>query len=197
MTDTGPVPTQLFAPPLTLRPWRDGDAPALAEAVRESMDSLSRFMPWCHPDYDVEEARQWTLRCQAEWRSGGMYDFAVIGAQDRVLGSVGLNQIDYRDRRANLGYWIRESSRGHGFIARAAHAVATFGFGTLALQRIEIVTALDNLASQRCAEKIGARQEGITRHRIWQHDQAHDAVVYGLVPEDLDQPAAHQRAISS
>jgi len=145
-------------------------------------------MPWCHPGYDLEEARQWTIHCQAEWRTGGMFDFAVIDAEGRVLGSVGLNQFEQRNRRANLGYWIRESARGRGFIAQAARAVAAFGFDTLALERIEIVAAVDNLPSQRCAEKIGGQREGVARHRIWMHERAHDAVVYGLVAGDFKRP---------
>lgn len=197
-TVSAPAPTPLHAPPLLLRPWQDDDAPALYEAIRESIESVGRFMPWCHPDYRLEEAQAWTAHCRASWLEGSMHDFAILTTEGRLLGAVGLNQLDYRNFRANLGYWIRDSARGQGYTALAARTVAAFGFGSLALQRIEIVAAVDNLASQRCAEKIGGQREGIARRRIWMHNEAHNAVVYGLVPDDLVQPAAaHQRTISS
>lgn len=184
---TVPVPasTPLDAPPLLLRPWQDDDAPALYEAIHESIESVGRFLPWCHPDYRLEEAQAWMTHCRTSWLDGSMYDFAILTTEGRLLGAVGLNQLDYRNFRANLGYWIRDSARGHGYTALAARAVAAFGFGSLALQRIEIVAAMDNLASQRCAEKIGSQREGVARRRIRIRNNAHDAVVYGLVPEDL------------
>lgn len=196
-TAIDPALTELDVPPLCLRPWRDEDAPALRDALHESMQSVSRFLSWCHPDYDLDEARTWIARCRASWLEGNMYDFAILEGGE-LLGSVGLNDIDAANHRANLGYWIRDSVRGRGYTALAARAVAAFGFEKIELKRIEIVAATANLASQRCAEKIGGVCEGVARQRIWIRDQPHDALVYGLLPGDLVQPAAaHQRTISS
>lgn len=183
-----PVPAPLDTPPLTLRPWTEDCAPALYEAVRESLAGAGRWLPWCHAGYGLDEALRWTVFCRQGWEDGTHYAFAVFDARGRLLGGAGLNQLDRRDRRANLGYWLRSSATGQGHAACAGRAVATFGFGRLALQRIEIVAALGNLASQRCAERIGARREGVARHRILLHGQAEDAVVYGLLPDDLGLP---------
>jgi RimJ/RimL family protein N-acetyltransferase len=197
-TAIDPDLTALNLPPLRLRPWREEDAPAVRDALHESMQSVSRFLAWCHPDYDLEEARTWIARCRASWLEGTMYDFAILAADGELLGAVGLNDLDAANHRANLGYWIRDSARGNSYTALAARAVAAFGFERLELERIEIVAAIDNLASQRCAEKIGGVVEGVARRRIWIREQPHDAVVYGLLPEDLaQQAAAHQSAISS
>ena len=196
-TAIDPDLTVLDLPPLCLRPWREEDAAAVRDALHESMQSVSRFMSWCHPDYDLAEARTWIAKCRVSWLEGTMYDFAVL-AEGQLLGAVGLNDIDAINHRANLGYWIRDSARGHSYTALASRAVAAFGFEKIGLKRIEIVAAVDNLASQRCAEKIGGVPEGVARQRIWIREQPHDAVVYGLLPADLAQPAAaHQRTISS
>ena len=197
-TAIDPDLTELNVPPLCLRPWRDEDAPAVRDALHESMQSISRFMSWCHPDYDLEEARTWIARCRASWLEGKMFDFAIMASDGELLGAVGLNEIDDTNHRANLGYWIRDSARGRGYTALAARAIVRFGFEQVELKRIEIVAAVDNLASQRCAEKIGGIREGVARQRIWIRGQPNDAVVYGLLSDDLAQPAAaHQRTISS
>ncbi|MBD8880745.1 GNAT family N-acetyltransferase [Rhodanobacter sp. 7MK24] len=192
-----PGPAELAIPPLALRPWRDDDAQALHEAIRESLDSVGRWLQWCHVNYDLDAARQRIAACKQGWDAGGQYAFAVFDATGRLAGGVGLNQLDERNMRGNLGYWMRTSVNGRGYAAHAARAVAVFGFETLGLQRIEIVAATGNLASQRCAERIGARREGIARSRVLMHGQSEDAVVYGLVPTDLDQPAAAQNAATS
>ncbi|GLQ98886.1 N-acetyltransferase [Dyella mobilis] len=159
--------------------------PALHEAVRESLDSLGRWLSWCTAGYDLDAARARVTHCVQSWETGERYAFAVFDARHRLVGGVGLNQIDERDLRANLGYWIRSSATGNGYAARAGRAAAAFGFETLALRRIEIVAAVNNLASQRCAELIGARREGIARQRICTQGLSHDAVIYGLIPSDL------------
>lgn len=180
-----PNPIALDVSPLLLRPWHENHAPLLHQAVQESVAKVGRWLPWCHAGYDLDEAQKWVALCQELWRQGEQYDFAVMDTQGHLLGGIGLNKLDERDLWANLGYWLRDSATGNGYAALAGRAVAGFAFEALALRRIEIVAAVGNLASQRCAEHIGARREGIARQRIFLHGQSEDAVVYGLIPGDL------------
>jgi ribosomal-protein-serine acetyltransferase len=180
-----PDPTSLDASPLSLRPWHEDDAPALHEAVQESLASMSPWLSWCRTDYGLHDALQRITFCKQTWHTGERYAFAVFDAQGRLVGGVGLNEIDGRNLCANLGYWVRSSANGMGYAARAARATATFGFESLGLRRIEISAAVGNVASQRCAERIGAQREGIARQRICVNGQSQDAVVYGLLPTDL------------
>jgi RimJ/RimL family protein N-acetyltransferase len=63
--------------------------------------------------------------------------------------------------------------------------VAKFGFAELGLQRIEILAAIPNIASQRVAEKAGAVREGVLRKRLLIRGVSQDAVMFSLVAEDL------------
>jgi RimJ/RimL family protein N-acetyltransferase len=63
--------------------------------------------------------------------------------------------------------------------------VARFGFEYLGLVRVEIVAAVENMASLRAAEKAGAAREGVLRNRITVRDRICDAVMFSLIPEDL------------
>ena len=101
------------------------------------------------------------------WEKGTEYEFAIIDAKDgSFLGGCGLNQINYKKRIANLGYWVRTSRTKRGVASAAVRLLAQFGLGKLKLNRIEIMAAVGNKASQRVAEKVGARREGILRKRI-------------------------------
>ena len=171
---------------LRLRPWQPQDADALLDAVRSSLDSVGRWLPWCHAGYGKAEAEAWITHCRESWESGQQFAFGVFdAASGEVLGGVGLNQLDRQHRSANLGYWIRQSHQGEGRAARAAALVARFGFGPLGLIRIEVVALPENRASRRTAEKLGARFEAVARQRLWAWGEARDAAVYGLVPGDL------------
>lgn len=171
---------------LLARPYRAEDAPALHAAVRESIDSLARWLDWCHPDYGLADAEQWIEICTRGWQSGDQYAFAVFEAATACfLGAVGISQINHRYNFAGIGYWTRESARGRAIAARIGPHVAAFGFEQLGLGRIEILAAVDNVASRRTAERIGAQFEGVQRRRLRAGDRIFDAATYSLVPADL------------
>jgi RimJ/RimL family protein N-acetyltransferase len=177
---------ELAEGPLLLRAWRPDDAPALHMAVQESLETVGRWLPWCHAGYDLDEAQAWIGHCREGWAKEEHFAFGVFErASGTLLGSVGLNQRNRMHRSAALGYWVRQSRQGEGIARRAAKLAAGFGFETLGLVRIEIVALVDNQASRRTAEQAGSRFECIARHRLWVRDKACDAAVYALVPGDL------------
>ena len=171
---------------IIVRPYRPDDIPALFEAARSSIPELSVWMPWCHPDYSIEETKSFILSRPEQWAKDAEYGFGVFSREDgRFLGGVGVNFINRVHHMANLGYWVRSSETGRGVAARASRLVAQFGFEQLALQRIEILAATGNMASQRVAEKAGAIKEGVLRNRLRLHGQPVDAVLYSLIAGDL------------
>jgi RimJ/RimL family protein N-acetyltransferase len=120
------------------------------------------------------------------WVKGEAYDFAIIDRSDGVyLGGCGLNHINKFDCFANLGYFIRSSRAKRGAATAATLLLARFGFAELKLHRIEIVVAVGNVASQRVAAKVGAKQEGVLRKRLVVRDNVYDAVMFSLLPEDI------------
>lgn len=171
---------------LQLRPWRKTDAAGLAQAVHESVASVGRWLPWCHAGYTQQDATAWIARCQAGWRSGVHFAFAVTAADSgELLGAAGLSRHDRLRRCANLGYWVRQSHQRQGTGTAAARLVARFGFTQLELIRIEVVILPGNAPSRAVAKRIGATFETMARSRLWARGQAHDAAVYGLIAQDL------------
>jgi RimJ/RimL family protein N-acetyltransferase len=102
------------------------------------------------------------------------------------LGTVGLNYFNRDHQFANLGYWVRSSRTGRGVATTATLLTARFGLRVLGLQCIEILAAVGNKASQRVAERAGAKKEGVLRNRLSIRGLAHDAVMYSLIASDLN-----------
>jgi ribosomal-protein-serine acetyltransferase len=152
----------------------------LPAAAAESMATVGRWMTWCHPGLTTSEALEWYQSSERNWESGAGYEFSVFTPSGSFVGAAGLNQFNAANNFANLGYWIRESQQGRGYASRAARLLADFGFGTLKLNRVELVAAEGNLASRRVAEKVGARFEGMLRDRLLVHGVAHNAAMYSL-----------------
>jgi ribosomal-protein-serine acetyltransferase len=167
----------------TIRAWSRDDADALFEAVRESVDVLAPWLPWCHPDYRIEETIAWLAFCDAEAATGRGHHFAIHTASGRLAGAVGLSEISARHRSANLGYWVRRSMLRRGLATAAVRLAADFAFRQLGLLRLEIAVLPENLPSTRVAERADARLEGVARNRIVIGGEARDALMYSLVPD--------------
>jgi len=171
---------------IRIRPAHPEDAGALYEAIRESIAEISRWAPWCGPDYSEADARSFLASRAEAWSKGTEYDFVILDAADgKLLGGCGLNQFNRGHRFADLGYWVRTSRTGRGLATAAVRLLARFGFEELGLCRLEIVASVGNGASQRVAEKAGATREGLARNRHVVRDAIRDAVMYSLIPEDL------------
>jgi ribosomal-protein-serine acetyltransferase len=166
---------------IAIRPYRHDDAQSLYEAARESLDELMPWFPWCHAEYSLKEAEQWTASQEQLFVAGSEYAFAIVNPAGRFLGGCGLNQIRRIHRFGNLGYWVRRSEMGRGVAAAAIRSLAGFAFTQTDLIRLEILCAAGNSRSQRAAEKAGAMREGIVHDRLLLGGQVHDAVMYALV----------------
>jgi ribosomal-protein-serine acetyltransferase len=172
---------------ILIRPLQTSDIGPSYEAVRESIPEISQWMDWCHADYSMEEAANWVNSCVAAWSNGTEYEFAIIDANNGMfLGGCGLNRIDLQNKWANLGYWVRSSQTRRGVATSATLLVARFGFPEVKLNRVEIVVAAGNTASLRVAEKVGATYEGLLRNRLVVHSEIHNAVMFSLIPGDLE-----------
>jgi ribosomal-protein-serine acetyltransferase len=165
----------------SLRAYAPGDAEALYRAVRESVDDVFRWLPWCHAQYTMADAVEWTQSQAKRAAQGTEYNFAIVSPDDRFLGGCGINQINRLHRFGNLGYWVRSSEVGRGVASSAVRQLADFAFRTTDLVRLEIVCAVGNHRSQRVAERAGAAREGVLGNRLVLHGKAVDAVMYSLV----------------
>ena len=164
------------------------DAARVLDAVRASIVDLERWMPWAHAGYSLEDTTMWLDLCREGWDKGSQYAFiAVDVATGEVLGDCGISQINRVNGFANLGYWVRSTATRQGLGSALARRVARFGVEELRLNRLEILTAVENHASQRVAEKAGATREGVLRSRLILRDQVLDAAVFSLTARDFGQ----------
>lgn len=184
MTDIFPLHDES----IELRPHHLDSAEALFAAVQESAAEVSIWLPDLSPELTLKDVEAY-IRAQPEaWANGHAYNFVVCSyPEGDVLGGCGLNQINPLHRYANVYYWVRSSRTGRGAATRSLRLLARFAFAETDLQRLEIVVAPENQASQRVAEKAGAVREGLLRNRIGRYGQVSDAIMYSLIPRDLEE----------
>ena len=171
---------------VALRPWRDADVPWLA---RESRDPLVPRFTTVPADNSEAHVRGFLL-AHGPLRERGeqVHLLAVERATDELVGPVGLHHVDWPKRQAEVGYWTARAARGRGLTAAAVRLICAWGFDGLGLERIELRTHIENLASQRLAERLGFTREGLLRGAERRPAGRVDLVLFGLLAGELTRP---------
>lgn len=164
---------------LLLRPWREEDAPAVHAACQD--EEILRWIPLIPRPYRLEDARAF-VRGELGL---GPHQFAVT-EDARVVGSIAMRVNE--QRTGHIGYWCAPQARGRGITTRALRMLCRHGLRELALERLELIADPDNLASQRVAEKVGFRREGVLRSHMRHPDgRRRDSVIFSLLPGELQE----------
>lgn len=162
-----PQPTFPLADGAELRPWTDGDAPALRAAYADP--DIQR---WHVRGLDsLDEARELIAEWQRAWAQERRLEWAVADTGGALLGRLGLKDLVLFDGVAEVAYWTVPAARGRGLAPRAVDAVSRWAFG-LGFRRLELEHSTQNLASCRVAEKAGFAPEG-TRYGSALHADGH------------------------
>ena len=97
----------------------------------------------------------------------------------RVIGTCGY--VWLREHRAETGYDLARSHWRRGIMTEALGAVLDFGFGVLALNRIEALVMRDNAASAGLLHALGFTEEGLLREHDFFKEAFHDMRCFGLL----------------
>jgi RimJ/RimL family protein N-acetyltransferase len=163
-----------------LRPWRDSDIPALVVACQDA-----DIVRWTRvPErYGTSDARAYMLQRYDAVHTGSAAPFAIVAAEDDrlLLGSISLMRFDWEHGRGEVGYWLARDARGQGHATRAVALVCEWGRRALALERIDLLAATANVASQRVAERCGFVREAVLRSYLRGKEGRLDMVAYGLL----------------
>ena len=167
---------------LVLRAWRLDDAAAVEAACSDA--EIARWIPWIPVPYTREHAEVYLHACAEA--GDDRYPLAIEQAETgEVLGSIDL-RLNSQGYRGHVGYWVAAPARGRGICTRALRMLSRWALDELRLQRMELITDPDNRASQRVAEKVGYRREGIMRAHLRHVDgRVRDSVLFSLLPGEL------------
>lgn len=177
-------PVTLEGANVRLEPLTLGHVPGLVAAARE----------WNFPPARVREDVEAPLRDQA---SGTALPFATVHAPTgRVAGGTRFRDAVPRHRRVEIGStWLGAEWRRTALSTEAKFLMLEHAFGSLGCGRVEFRVDVDNAASRRALERIGAAQEGILRrYLVNAAGEARDIVVYSIIEPEW--PAVREHLLT-
>lgn len=170
------IPDQIETERLILRVPRAGDGAVIYEGVVETLDSLRRWMPWALPEPAVDYYETYVRNSAVAFLRRESMPLLMFRKSDGLyLGGHGLtDRLDWSVPRFEIGYWVRASAEGQGYVTEATRAVTDFCFTTLAAERVEIRMDARNTRSTAVAERCGYIREIVLRH--WMRDTQDELV---------------------
>ena len=181
-----PLFEELRSERIIVRPYRESDAQSLFEAVAESRDHLRPWLPFADEHQTVEESRDWILQQVASWvlredLIPGIWEAAT----GRFLGGSGLHPRNWETRYFEIGYWLRASATGQGYITEAVQLLSDYAFSTLAATRVEIRCDERNVRSAAVAQRLGFVQEARLRNeQLAAGGVLRNTLIFALIPTD-------------
>jgi len=163
------------------------------QALNESYSELCQFLPWVKANQsrvktftDMELAMEKFAAHRDELR------FIIEERQQqRIVGCIGLILRDLEVPYYEIGYWVRSSERGRGYITEAVNLLSSYAGAILGARRLEIRVSGRNQRSRAVAERCGYRLEAILHQsRRTPDGQLDDTLVFcRLDPGLRSQPA--------
>ncbi len=180
------LPDELRGEHVLIRPLRPGDGAAIFEAVEESRAEIGPWLPWVAKTLAASDSEETVRRSMARW---ALREDLMVGiwdrATERYLGGSGLHRMDWGVPSFEIGYWLRTSAWGRGYITEAVQVLCRFAFETLGANRVEIFCDAKNTRSSAVPKRLGFVQEALLRNECRDGaGELRDTLVFALTPDD-------------
>jgi RimJ/RimL family protein N-acetyltransferase len=181
-----PLFPELKGKRVTIRPYREEDAQALFEAVAESRDHIRPWLPFADAHQSVEESRDWIIHQQAKILLREDMNFALWDTTSgRFVGGSGLHPRNWKIGYFEIGYWLRVSATGHGYITETVKLFTDYLFTHLHANRVEIRCDAKNERSAAVPRRLGFVQEGLKRNDMQNTaGELRSTLIFAMTPED-------------
>lgn len=172
--------------PVVLRPIEDGDLSALAR-LDADRDACEPFQ-WFGFRSPTVRRRRW----EEDGLIGRHYALLAVGLPDGTMAGV----VNWRAPEAEvhpgvcleIGVLLFPEHRGRGLGTAAHRLVVDHLFRTTTVHRIQATTEVDNIAEQRCLERLGFQREGVLRGAAFRDGAYRDGLIYARLRTDTAGP---------
>jgi ribosomal-protein-serine acetyltransferase len=182
------VPTKLESERLLVRCYTLTDAAMLVDVAASNRERLREEFPLRLQSLaGRQEAEMFVWQLIQQWELREEFHFGVWEKSSGLFtGEISLTEIDWKIPKGNFSYFAVEGFAGKGIMSEAAIMMTALAFETLQMRKLQIRCVVDNLQSQRVAERCGFRIEGVMRNDFLKADGQTlvDVVYYGMTPSD-------------
>lgn len=184
MSENKVFPTQSIThDAIILRILRDSDAPSIAIAGDDA--ETQKWLPLPTP-YTLDDARYFIDELAVATQLAGTGIVFAIERDNMFVGCIDVKRAEWLNGDCEIGYWTMPEHRGRGLMSQALGMLSKWVLLEQGFARVEVRVAVENLSSQRVAEKAGFIREGIAHQAGRVHSGRVDLVIFSRVSSDLN-----------
>ncbi|MDP9114079.1 MAG: GNAT family N-acetyltransferase [Acidobacteriota bacterium] len=177
----------MFSEPLRdgfeLRLVEERHAEEMFSAIESNREYLRQWLPWVDATQSKDDTQAF-IRAALEMFAAQEGFTAAIWHRKRVAGVIGTHRIDWRNRRAELGYWLAQELQGRGLMSDACRLALAHLFDEMNLHRVEIRCAAGNAKSNAIPQRLGFKLEARHRDAELVNGRYHDLLVYAMLKSE-------------
>ena len=141
-------------------------------------------------DYLGRSHRTVTLQGEKEYlekNADNKVSFAIVEKNtDKLIGTVGLHDLDYINRTSTLGIFIGDKDyRSKGYGTEAIRLILDFGFNYLNLNNIKLDLMEFNERALKCYKKCGFKEYGRRRKCEFVNGKYYDRISMDILAEEF------------
>jgi len=178
---------------IVLRKLRLSDALDIYKNLQDKeMVKWTLNIPW---PYKKQDAVKWIKRTHYKIKNKKEYAFGIVlKTENRIIGAISLMHIDWKNKNAEIGYWLGKKYWGKGYMTEAVRLILKFAFEKLKLHRIYANLFEENVASRRVLEKAGFKLEGIMREHRYRYNKWHNELKFGILKKEYEKLSKRRAA---
>jgi diamine N-acetyltransferase len=161
-------------------------------------DDLPRFVEWfSDPEvrrhlgvwlpFSLAQEERWFERHLEQLERKELVLLAIEADEGVLIGSIGLHQIDWKNRHAELGIAIGEKAywnRAYG--TDAIRTLLKLAFREMNMHRVQLRVDADNARAIHCYEKAGFKKEGGLRDAVFREGRYVDQHVMSILQREFE-----------
>ena len=178
-----------------LRPIEGDDLPRCVKwfADPDVRHHLANYLP-----FSLAQEERWFEALQGRTEREEALLLAIETADGVHVGNVGLSDINWKDRHAELGIVIGEKTYwGRGYGTDAIRTLLSLAFREMNLHRVFLRVDTDNARGIRCYEKAGFQREGVLREVVFRDGVYCDQYVMSVLQSGSDTLASTEAACTA
>jgi ribosomal-protein-alanine N-acetyltransferase len=169
---------------ITLRKLRRSDALDMQKVINHK--DIAKWTILIPYPYALDEARRFISECLQHYSKKTAYPLAItLNETGKVIGLIGLNEINAGDKHAELGYWLGKQYWNRGITTEAIGLICNFAFKELKLHKVFAMTFEQNAASHKVLQKNGFKLEGKLREEYYIYRRWHNMLYWGLLSKEF------------
>ncbi len=165
---------------LELRLLEERHAAELFALIEQNRAYLREWMPWLDNNITIADTQEFIKARLERFAENNGLQVSIV-YRNQLAGQIGFHSIDWLNKKTEIGYWLGAAFQGKGLMTKACHALVSYAFDELELNRVEIRCATENKRSRAIPERLRFTQEGTAREAEWLYDHYVDLIVYAVL----------------